>query len=321
MSTSPRQRQTDSTDELHPSAALSFGHAGQQTGDTSGCLHGTLAGREPPRARPAALSEPFGIIAARAALAIAPLRLHRLHWAFQKPRSHNKRVRLFNMKDIMALIAKGEAERIGNMVFRKSLPVLFVASTLWSNSVMSHPARNHTPTQWQLTHLPAEEIRRIETEGQKPKHVPANIDLKKITADSKLALISISGHAVCRIMTEKMRQSTLRFNVYDFAILRELRLAERGEGARWHTLTPDGKYYAPAVARQIAIETGTHAIYHSSTSLFNATSCCTCGWSTRLYSGKFSAARDHNARVARHLAEAADASRPIIGVVRTLEGT
>lgn len=178
---------------------------------------------------------------------------------------------------------------------------------------MSQSASAHrfTPTTWEVLNLPVDKLHAIETEGRKPAHVPAKeIDLTKITSDSKLALISISGHPICRVMTEKMRQSTLRFNLYDFAMLRDLGLAERAPGARWHNLTDDGRYYAPIVARQIAIETGIHAIYSSGTNIHYRTTHCTCGWSTRLYSRKFSESVNHEGRVARHLAEVADAMRP-----------
>lgn len=173
---------------------------------------------------------------------------------------------------------------------------------------MNQPA--HRLTTWQVLNLPAEELRRLEREGPKPKHIPATIDLTKITADSQLALISISGHPACRVMTEKMRQSTLRFNVYDFAILRDLGLAERAPGARWHNLTPDGRHYAPIVAQRIAIEAGIHAIYSSGSNIHYRTTHCVCGWSTRLYSRRFNESVNHEDRVSRHLAEAADAIRP-----------
>lgn len=191
----------------------------------------------------------------------------------------------------------------------KVTSVLFVASVVWS-SVMSQPAKAYRLSTWQVLNLPAEELHRLEAEGPRPAHIPATIDVSKLTADSQLALISISGHPACQVMTKRMRQSTLRFNVYDFAVLQDLRLAERAPGARWHTLTPDGRHYAPIVAQRIAIETGIHAIYCTGSNINYRTSHCTCGWSTRLYSRKFNESVNHEARIARHLAEAADAIRP-----------
>jgi hypothetical protein len=175
---------------------------------------------------------------------------------------------------------------------------------------MSQPARAYRLSTWQVLNLPAEELQRLEREGPKPKHIPAPVDLTKITADSKLALISISGHPICQVMTKRMRQSTLRFNVHDFAILRDLGLAERAHRGGWHVLTDDGRHYAPIVARDIAIEAGIHAIYSTGHNINYRTTHCVCGWSTRLYSRKFNESVNHEGRVARHLAEAADAMRP-----------
>ena len=175
---------------------------------------------------------------------------------------------------------------------------------------MSQPLKAYRLSTWEVLHLPAEELRRLEIEGRKPKPIVPAIDLSTITADSQLALISISGHPICRVMTEKMRQSTLRFNVHDFAVLRDLRLAERAHRGGWHVLTETGKHYAPIVAQRIAIETGIHTIYSSGRNIHYRTSHCTCGWSTRLYTDRFGAGTDHEHRVARHLAQAADAMRP-----------
>jgi hypothetical protein len=70
---------------------------------------------------------------------------------------------------------------------------------------MSQPAKDYQPSTWQVLNLPIEELRRLETEGPKPKPFIRTIDTAKLTADSQLALISICGHPICRVMTETMR--------------------------------------------------------------------------------------------------------------------
>lgn len=186
--------------------------------------------------------------------------------------------------------------------------ISFVA--LWSSVTMSQPAKAYRISTWELLHLPAEELRRLEREGRKPKPIVPTIDISKITAASQLALISISGHPICDVMTRQMRSSTARFNVHDFAVLRDLDLAQRAHRGGWHRLTDAGKHYAPIVAQRIAIEAGIHAIYSTGRNIHYRTTHCTCGWSTRLYSTRFSAGTDHEHRVIRHLAQVADAMRP-----------
>lgn len=192
-----------------------------------------------------------------------------------------------------------------------STVVFFVAFTLWS-SVMPQSAKAYQPTTWEFLNLPIDKLRAIETEGRKPKHIPRQIDIRTIPPASQAALISISDHELCQVMTTKLKASTVRFNVHDFAVLRDLRLVERAEGNRWHVLMPDGKAYAHQVAQQIANEMGLHVIWTAAgASRYFRTVHCTCGWSTRLYSERFDANADHRHRIARHLAEAAGATRPL----------
>jgi hypothetical protein len=172
---------------------------------------------------------------------------------------------------------------------------------------MSEPAKSvYEPNSWQLLHLPAETLSRLRREGPKQKPDTAGIDTAALPAASQLALISISGHPLCRIVTARMRASTIRFNASDFDCLRALHLAERGEGDRWHRLTDAGKACAIGTARRIALELGLHETWATG-SIHHHTVHCTCGWSTRLYSRKTSAYGDHAERVTRHLAEAAKA--------------
>lgn len=167
----------------------------------------------------------------------------------------------------------------------------------------------YQPNSWEMMHLSAAELQRRRLEGPPRQHVPAEIDFASIPAASQLALISISGHGGCRAVTEEMRKSTARFNVHDFDILRDLNLATRERGKPWHSLTNDGRHYAPIVARKIAQEIGLHATWAVG-GLHYHTVYCTCSWSTRLYSSKRDAMHDHSDRIARHLAEAAQATRP-----------
>lgn len=176
---------------------------------------------------------------------------------------------------------------------------------------VSAKAYQFTPTTWEVLNLPAEKLRAIETQGRTPRHIPRSIDIRTIPPAAQAALISISGHPLCITMTRKLRASTMRFNGHDFDILRRLGLAQRGEGDRWHRLTDDGKAYAHQVAAQIATEMGLHEIWTGTgASRYFRSVHCTCGWSTRLYSERFDAGQDHHHRIARHLAEAAKATRP-----------
>lgn len=191
--------------------------------------------------------------------------------------------------------------------------VCAVAFIMWS-SVMSQSANAYrfTPTEWEFQHLSPEKVRQIETSGRPPKHIPRTIDIRTIPPAAQAAFISLSPHPLCQTMTQVLRSSSVRFNVHDFAVLRQLGLVERGEGNRWHRLTEDGKAYAHQVAQQIATEMGLHKIWTASGgSKFYRTVHCTCGWTTRLYSERFDAGKDHQHRIARHLAEAAGATRPV----------
>lgn len=192
----------------------------------------------------------------------------------------------------------------------KNSVLVLVASVLWSSVTMSQPAKAYRLSTWQVLNLPAEELRRLETEGPKPAHIPARIDIRTIPPASQFAMISISGHPLCVAMTTKLRASTARFNVHDFAVLRQLGLVQRIEGLHRHRLTDDGKAYAHQVAIQIAQEMGVHEIWSSGSNNYFRTTHCTCGWSTRLYSRRFDAGTDHSERIARHLSEAAQATRP-----------
>lgn len=173
-------------------------------------------------------------------------------------------------------------------------------------------AYQFTPTEWEFLNLPAEKLRAIETHGRPPKHIPRSIDIRTIPTASQAALISISSHDLCVTMTRRLKASTVRFNVHDFAVLRDLGLVERAEGNRWHVLTLDGKAYAHQVAQQIANEIGLHVTWTGGgASRFYRTTYCTCGWTTRLYSQRYDAGHEYRDRVARHLAEASGATRRV----------
>lgn len=272
-----------------------------------------LAGRASSSARPAHSKRRYelsgAIEAMRTALQVGPLSRIGRFWLYAPKRmTYLKRRRRFAHETAEHLIRLGEAERIGNLLFRRIVTV-FVAFIMWS-SVMSQSANAHrfTPTEWEFRHLSPEKVRQIETSGRPPKHIPRTIDIRTIPPAAQAAFISLSLHPLCQTMTQVLRSSSVRFNVHDFAVLRQIGLVERAEGNRWHRLTEDGKAYAHQVAQQIATEMGLHKIWTASGGAkFYRTVHCTCGWTTRLYSERFDAGKDHQHRIARHLAEASGA--------------
>ena len=144
------------------------------------------------------------------------------------------------------------------------------------------------------------------------KPAPRHIEIDDIPNAAQAALISISFDPVCKAVTTKLKSSTVRFGATEFSLLRDLNLAERKPSSIYHRLTADGKGYACLVARKIAKTLGLHEIWHEGEERYgHSTAYCTCGWSTRLYSGRASAARDHHHRIQRHLAEAAGAAGPM----------
>ncbi len=139
-----------------------------------------------------------------------------------------------------------------------------------------------------------------------------HIEIDDLPNAAQAALISISFDPVCKAVTARLKSSTVRYGAQDFRLLRELGLAEIEPDMIYHCLTSDGKDYACLVARRIAKTLGLHAIWHVGEERYGHSTChCTCGWSTRLYSGRAQASRDHNHRIARHLAEASGAVRPM----------
>lgn len=146
--------------------------------------------------------------------------------------------------------------------------------------------------------------------AKKPAAVAVTIPIDQIPASAQFALVSISSHPVAKAVTAKLRHSTIRYNITDFDYLRHVGLAERGEGQRWHVLTDEGRYYARAVATSIARTLGMHEVWYAGESYGHRSAHCTCGWSSRLYSPKDSAARDFNGRVLEHLAQVAASQRP-----------
>jgi len=140
------------------------------------------------------------------------------------------------------------------------------------------------------------------------KPASRHIEIEDLPNAAQAALVSISYHPICRAVSEKLKQSTVRFGRTEFTLLRELGLAERKEDSIYHRLTDDGRGYAVLVGQRIAKEIGLHVTWTESISYKYEITHCTCGVSFRLYSGKLSSARAVNERIQRHLAEAAGAA-------------
>ena len=67
--------------------------------------------------------------------------------------------------------------------------------------------------------LPAEAI------PAKPvRPAPRHIEIDDIPNAAQAALVSISFHPICRAVSEKLKQSTVRFGRAEFTLLRELGL-------------------------------------------------------------------------------------------------
>lgn len=143
------------------------------------------------------------------------------------------------------------------------------------------------------------------------KRKPVHIEIDDLPNAVQAALVSISFDPICKAVSARLKSSTVKYGAYQFRLLRDLGLAEFKPNTLYHRLTSDGKGYAILCARRIAKELGLHETWSEPGQRYgHCTVFCTCGWSTRLYSGKGSAARDHNFRIERHLAEAAGAIRP-----------
>lgn len=140
---------------------------------------------------------------------------------------------------------------------------------------------------------------------------PRHIEIDDIPNAAQAALVSISFDPISKAVTARLKKSSVVFGRQEFTLLRELGLAARKTDTIYHRLTDDGKGYAVLIAKRIAQELGLHEIWHEGAERYgHSTAHCTCGYSTRLYSGRAGAARDHNHRIARHLAEASGAARP-----------
>lgn len=176
---SPLKRQTERTDALQSSAAESFDPAGISTphGAVPG---GNSAGRVSPRARPAFSLRCGGPVGRQ---------------RFTSKGGHHD---LTGRRSEFSLgVCRKLDSEYGRVRAVTGAANSICTVALWSSVTMSQPAKAYRLSTWEVLHLPAEELRRLEIEGRKPKPIVPTIDLSTITADSQLALISISGHPIC----------------------------------------------------------------------------------------------------------------------------
>jgi hypothetical protein len=183
---------------------------------------------------------------------------------------------------------------------------------LWSNRVMSnYPAIQISIGR--LARMSDAQRRALDDQvmgrAPAPKKPPVHIEIDDIPNAAKAALVSMSFDAVAKAVTERLKQSTVRFGRAEFALLRELGLAERKPDSIYHKLTPDGMGYARIIARRIAKELGLHAIHTEIISFKHEIAHCSCGWQRSLYSGQQCQRDRHYGFIQQHLAEAAGAPK------------
>lgn len=139
-------------------------------------------------------------------------------------------------------------------------------------------------------------------ERQRPQRAICTVPVSTLPASTQGALISMSDHPVAKIVTLKLRGSTLRWNVFDFTTLRNLGLAERDRDTPFHKLTDEGKDYARGCAVTIARDLGLHDIWYTETSGNDRRAHCTCGWTAHVYSRHLSNHATFAEKVQAHLA-------------------
>lgn len=147
--------------------------------------------------------------------------------------------------------------------------------------------------------------------GRAPATVkpPFHIEIDDIPNAAQAALVSMSFDVVAKAVTERLKQSTVRFGRNEFTLLRELGLCERQPNTIWHRLTDDGKGYARIIAGRISRELGMHVIWTEIISFKHEFAHCSCGWRRSLHSGQSCQRDRHIDSIAQHLAEAAGAPR------------
>lgn len=244
---------------------------------------------------------------ARAALGIAPLIRKGRAWLFVAPRGARK-VRCFSNATIAHLIAAGEAVRVGNVVKKLSV-CLCVASLLWS-CVMPASARPIAISITKLSRMSTAERAALDNPHlQQPARAIVTVPVTSLAASTQAALVSMSSHPVAKAVTLRLRQSTVRYNVFDFTTLRQFGLAERDRDTPFHRLTDEGRGYALGCAKLIAKDLGIHEIWISETSRHDRTAHCTCGWSAHVYSRHLSNHATFAGKVQKHLAEVAHGTK------------
>ena len=205
----------------------------------------------------------------RTALQVGPLTRVGRFWLYAPKRmTYLKRKRHFTHETAEYLIRLGEAERIGNLLFRKVVTV-FVAFIMWS-SVMSVQSVQAGAIPQAFT---------LSQDNLDPRHsVVAGWPLSR-----QMALLKLRNSEVSRAVMEKLAHATTRAGLEDYEFLVRNGFAYRTpiKGRMRILLFPTAFFDTDRLARAWAKELGLHILMSRSRQRRDehsiASDVCTCG--------------------------------------------